>query len=304
MSKVTVLMSTYNGEKYLKEQMDSILDQDFSGDIKLLIRDDGSQDATKKIISAYKCDKNRSIELIDGENIGPQKSFLELIHASEESDYYFFSDQDDIWYTDKISRAVSFLETKSKPACYCSNYDIEYINILKKRENVLSHAPSDKPLRIIFYNQIPGCVIGFNKMLMGELKKIHLDNVMMHDSMVLSFASSIGDVIYDARPTIAHRIHGNNVVGEGHRKIVFHKWIREKLHLVMEKEDYDLSEMADQFIKSGKVKEEYISDLTLLRDYKKNWTKTILLLCHPDSHGIFLDRTTLSIRFKIFFHVF
>lgn len=303
MEKTIVLMSTYNGQAFLKKQLDSIFEQDYSEKIETIIRDDGSIDNTKEIISQYPQSDKRIITLIEGTNVGPQKSFLELIRLSGEADYYFFADQDDIWYKDKISRAINSIRPYDIPACYCSNYDIYNCDMHKIRRNVITERPNFKPLSIIFYNQIPGCVMGFNKNLMDALKKIKIDNVMMHDSMVLSFCACIGKIVYDKRPTIAHRIHGDNVVGEGHKKIIPHKWIVEKTKLVLKKDDYDLTVMADQFIKTNLVKY-YLSDLILLRDYKKKWSNTFNLLRHPDSHYIFMDRTTLSIRCKILMHVF
>ena len=124
MSDVIVLMSTYNGEKYIAEQIDSIYNQDFDGSIQILIRDDGSKDHTKEIIKQYENTPRRNIQLIEENNVGPQRSFLKLIQAADEAKFYFFSDQDDFWYADKIRRAVRQIGNKEEPVCYCSNYDI------------------------------------------------------------------------------------------------------------------------------------------------------------------------------------
>ncbi|MBE6004400.1 MAG: glycosyltransferase family 2 protein [Lachnospiraceae bacterium] len=304
MEKVVILMSTYNGETFLAEQIDSIMKQDYEGVIVLLIRDDGSKDGTIDVARNYPQNEKRIIKIIEGKNIGPQKSFLSLIREAEKADYYFFSDQDDIWYDNKIKRAVSELSKMPEPACYCTNYDICNDDPRQKRTKIIKETPSFSPLKVIFYNQIPGCTMGFNNALMEELKNLDLDNVMMHDSMVLSYCSSIGKICYDEESGIIHRIHGNNVVGEGHKKIIPHRWIMEKIKLVINKDDYDLSEMARQFIRNGKIKDCYLSDLILLKDYKKSWRNTIKLLRHKDSHDKFMDRTTLSIRFKILLHVF
>ena len=97
--KITVLMSTYNGEKYIREQIDSILQQSMPADI--MIRDDGSSDGTVDIIEEY-ISKGTPVELIKGENVGVIASFFELIKAAPEEDYYAFSDQDDYWYPEKV----------------------------------------------------------------------------------------------------------------------------------------------------------------------------------------------------------
>src|SRR5690606_22970708 len=114
MNSVLVLMSTYNGEANLIEQLDSIRKQD-DVLISLLVRDDGSVDNTKSIINDYKRSySDFDVELICGENVGFARSFTSLVsHAHEIAqkglifDYYAFADQDDVWLSSKLSRAVS-----------------------------------------------------------------------------------------------------------------------------------------------------------------------------------------------------
>ena len=101
-------MSSYNGEKYIKEQIDSILAQE-EVEIYLLIRDDGSRDATLDILEKY--EKLDNVRLIKGENLGVKKSFLSLIAmAPDYFDYYALSDQDDYWLTDKMISAINHIE--------------------------------------------------------------------------------------------------------------------------------------------------------------------------------------------------
>ena len=302
---VTVLMSTYNGEDYVEEQVRSILDQSFTGMITILVRDDGSSDGTIETIEKIETGLNRKIILQKAANVGPQRSFLQLMKEAVSADYYFFSDQDDIWSIHKIETAVLKMETCSEePCCYCSNYDLLFSETGTVKRNVLQQKPVFRPLRTLFYNQIPGCTMGFNELLMELIRKVSLTDVMMHDSMVLSLCAAAGIVLYDENAQILHRIHNSNVVGEGHKKIVPHRWIVEKAKLLFKKEPYDVSEMADQFLKTGAVREQYVADLELLRDFKKNCKNTIRMLRHPDSRGKRFDRTTMSIRCKILFHIF
>lgn len=303
---VIVLMSTYNGQQYLAEQLESIMQQTYKGNITVLIRDDGSSDGTAAIVSAYPKQENRNIQFVEGSNVGPQRSFLELIRLAPKADFYFFADQDDVWDSDKMEIAANAMAGQDKPACYCSNFRHAYTDLTVYEEKALQEAPVFTPLQVIFYNQIPGCVMGFNWALMELLQKLQLDNVMMHDSMALSLAAACGKVIYDPVPRISHRIHGSNVVGHGHKKIVPHKWIAEKLKLLLKKEDYDLSRMAEQFlaVAEDKIHPEFLNDLILLRDFKKSRKATRTLLRHPDTQGSLTDRTVLSIRCKIFFRLF
>ena len=101
--KVAVVLSTYNGEKYVKEQLDSILKQTYKN-VEIIVRDDGSKDSTVEIIKEYQ-EKHKNIKLVVGENLGFIKSFFELLKIAE-ADYYSYADQDDIWVKNKIELAV------------------------------------------------------------------------------------------------------------------------------------------------------------------------------------------------------
>lgn len=301
-----VLMSTYNGRKYLTEQLACIKEQTWPGMITVILRDDGSKDDTVDIAKAYPQTDKRKLQVIQAPNVGPQRSFLELIRMAPAADYYFFADQDDVWDTEKIAVAVEAMQGQNGPVCWCSNFRHSHMDLSVYEEKALEKAPVFTPLQIIFYNRIPGCVMGFNRELMALLQAMELDNVMMHDSMALSLAAACGQVLYDPQPRITHRIHQSNVVGHGHKKIVLHKWIPEKLKLLMIKENYDLSQMAEQFLKvaGAQIHPEYKDDILLLRDFKKSRALTNALLRHRDTQGSLKDRTVLSIRSKIFFRLF
>ena len=104
--RVLVLMSTYNGEKYLDKQLESILNQNVKN-VDILIRDDGSKDNTIKIINKWLVEFPKRIKLETKENIGVVKSFFELVKAAPiDYDYYFFSDQDDYWSEKKLEKAI------------------------------------------------------------------------------------------------------------------------------------------------------------------------------------------------------
>lgn len=118
-----VLMATYNGEKYIKEQLDSIfLQKLLPGDkLTLFVRDDGSKDATLDIINVYS--KNNDIIILEDaeKKIGPARSFWRLLKAAQDYDYYFFSDQDDIWDEDKVQNALTEASYYNGPFLYTSS---------------------------------------------------------------------------------------------------------------------------------------------------------------------------------------
>ena len=212
---VAVLMSTYNGEKYLREQIDSILNQS-EVDIQLVIRDDGSADGTKKILQEYR--KNKNITIKYGKNLGVGVSFMKLLCANIEADYYAFADQDDIWMEDKLICAVRMLETQEEPALYGSNQMIANENGEPVGIRYKQKPPCDF-VNSIMSCRISGCTMVMNRKLRVEMsKKINFPSrkylqIRIHDSWTLAFANAFGVFIYDEIPHILYRQHGDNVVG-------------------------------------------------------------------------------------------
>ena len=304
---VIVLMAVYNGEKYVKQQLESIYNQTYGGRITVCVRDDGSADGTSEKILGVKRPKGRALVLRKGKNLGPAGSFLRLIQTAGEADWYFYSDQDDVWAPDKVEQAVKQMRRAGEtPILYGCNYSLCDENLTPVKRCGIESKPQLTPLKMLFYNKIPGCCMGMNRALMDRLKEMKLTSVMMHDSMTLCYALYAGGVVYDKEPKVFHRIHADNVVGLGHRKIVPLPWLKEKLLLLRRKEDYDISKMASEFLRvtEDARKLPYYNDIVLLKNYKKNLRNTLQLLNHKDTKDAPLDRTTMSIRSKIFFRLF
>ena len=112
MKTVQILLSSYNGDKYINRQIDSILCQK-DVEVHLLIRDDGSTDQTRQIIKKYEKKYPFNIKVVLGENIGWKKSFFTLLKLAGDYDYYAFADQDDYWYEDKEISAIDVMESDS-----------------------------------------------------------------------------------------------------------------------------------------------------------------------------------------------
>ena len=123
--KAVILLSSYNGEKYIRQQIESILTQTYSNFI-LYIRDDGSTDSTVSIIEELAKTDPRIKFIKDDRNLGYPSCFYYLTDTAPEADYYFFSDQDDVWLEDKIQSAIAVLENydKATPVSYYSGYTI------------------------------------------------------------------------------------------------------------------------------------------------------------------------------------
>ncbi|MDD3138278.1 MAG: glycosyltransferase family 2 protein [Lachnospiraceae bacterium] len=210
MDSITVLMSTYNGESYLREQIDSILGQR-DVELYLVIRDDGSNDTTLEILQSYVHLSN--VRIIEGNNVGAAKSFFELIKIAMNSDYYAFADQDDVWDADKLSVAINMIKNYSQiPCIYSSNTRLVDKNLrMVKVEN-------DNPLITLesafIKNYCTGCTSVFNRSLMNEFKIYQPEYVVMHDWWINILALSLGgESIYDFNAHINYRQHGKNVSG-------------------------------------------------------------------------------------------
>ena len=215
MKKALILLSTYNGEKYLNEQLDSLLNQQ-NISTTILIRDDGSTDETLNIINKYKNDYNHKIFFIAEKNIGWKKSFFQLLEIADKEydnfDYYAFSDQDDIWETNKLYQGIKLLANNNDtPTLYCSNlYYYKNNNNLGK---IIKHPPIITPKSALVRNYATGCTIVFNKLFLKLLNKQLPQIDIAHDYWCYLVANTCGRVIYDMNSYILYRQHDNNQIG-------------------------------------------------------------------------------------------
>lgn len=214
MKKVQVLLSAYNGEKYLAEQIESILQQDYR-EVSLLIRDDGSTDHTLDIIRAYS-EQYENIAYYAGENLGVQKSFFHLMqHADETADYYAFSDQDDVWLPEKIRRAVELLDKQdqSRPLLYSSKTTLVDAELKEIPMKIRASKIVPDFGNALVENVCTGCTEVFNKRLLNLITQNTPECTIMHDWWLYLSASALGKVVYDSDSYILYRQHGGNQVG-------------------------------------------------------------------------------------------
>lgn len=229
MEKVAVLLSTYNGEKYIREQLESILEQTYPN-IEIYVRDDGSTDGTVSVLEEYEMEDR--IHLERGGNVGFIKSFEWLIANSGKADYYAFSDQDDVWFSDKIDRAVQKLQDEPKdiPILYFSNFDYYDGNM-----NYLSTRDFGKP-NISFLNSLVDCLpLGFNT-IFNYKAKVMVTNEMPeqssgHDWWMYMVCTGLGKIVYDRHSTVKYRRTGSNVSDGGQSFWKFQIWRFKKFFL-------------------------------------------------------------------------
>lgn len=220
--EVIILMSTYNGEKYITEQIESLLNQTYKN-IKIFIRDDGSKDRTIDIIKKFQ-QKYENIFLIQGENVGFINSFFELLKNSDKADYYAYCDQDDVWMEDKIERAVNFLEKSdiNKPVLYFSNSDYYDGDM-----NFLATAEKNKVYS--FRNSLVECVTqGMTMVINEKTRETIVKNLpktcLYHDWWTYMICSGFGEIFYDDKSLVKYRRHNKSVTVEGKSKLQLFVW--------------------------------------------------------------------------------
>lgn len=215
--KVLVLMSTYNGEEYIAQQIESIIGQVGIERVDILIRDDGSTDSTYEILELYEKKYPNNIRIIQGDNIGYNNSFFELIRRADGYDYYSFSDQDDVWLLDKLFSACKCLESRDKEKVLlyaCPSYLVEddlkpYGTTRMKKKNFTLY-------NTIIQNICPGHNQVFNNKLLNILKKdIDVKKLYVYDSWVTNIAMLYGEICFEDQPHTYYRQHRGNQLGSG-----------------------------------------------------------------------------------------
>lgn len=212
--KLAVLMATYNGEKYLEAQIDSILNQKTDVPFDLIVRDDGSRDGTVQILETYR--EKGLLTYYTGANMGAAKSFIQMLRDYPGYDYYAYADQDDVWNPEKLHKGLQAVARENGPALYCTNAAL----VDEKLQSLGRNTHREKPT----YNLVSilclaccaqGCTSVFNKALAQVIQSHDLPDVfIMHDSLVTCLCGLIdGKIIYDHEPSMQYRMHGSNVFG-------------------------------------------------------------------------------------------
>lgn len=219
--KVAILLSSYNGEQYIRDQIDSIINQDFV-DWTLYIRDDGSIDNTQNIINEYTKLYDNIVWINEDNNLGAMNSFFRLLDIVD-SEYYMFCDQDDYWLPFKISKTLNELQNLEnehieKPALIGTN-----LIVADSELNVVStslfdyigfnHSSLAKyPYMLYVTNPFVGCTLMFNRLCKTVLIPPS-PNAIMHDWWLVLNILRTGVVYIIPETTIMYRQHANNVVG-------------------------------------------------------------------------------------------
>ena len=216
---IDILLPTYNGEKYLREQLDSILNQTYKN-IRLIISYDCSKDSTPEILEAYR-NKDSRIELyLQKENIGVVKG-IEFLLQKVKSKYYMLADQDDVWLPIKVEKSIETLKRE--------NADLVFGDLEVVDENLKTIYPSFGDFMLLnrkinkyidsykvnyLYNCVTGCTVLSKKEFIEKILPIPAESkYLIHDHWIGIMAALNGKLAYMPEKYIKYRQHGNNQVG-------------------------------------------------------------------------------------------
>lgn len=279
--RCVVLMSTYDGERFLREQLRSILDQ-LPMDGLIFIRDDGSRDATASVVRSF---VDARIRFVVGQNVGFAQSFLELMKmAPRDADMYMLADQDDVWLPGKIDRAWSVVSgSGSSPFLYYSfttlvDSSLRVIGVGRK-------LPSNgRLISALTDNQVTGCTAAMNAALLDLAIPADavLGDIHFHDWWLFAVAAAFGGVFCDERSGVLYRQHAHNQVGAGVGLVKYFKMLR-----YLKRKNW-LASMASQFHAfrvsySHRLTAAQLSELDAVCD-PVSGLRRFAMLCSPKLH--------------------
>ena len=218
--KVQILLATFNGEKFLCEQLDSIVNQQYKF-WELLIHDDGSSDNTISIVKQYQNKYPKKVKLLNDQKIfsSASENFFHLIkHRSREANLYCLCDQDDIWKKNKLKIIVERYNTKDFKEPLLIHSDLSLIDakgkLLEKSHNKLINFQKNfiTKNQSLYYNPVPGCAMTINSALADKIS--YSKYMVMHDWWILLSAMNLNsNVVYINSPLVQYRQHSGNVLG-------------------------------------------------------------------------------------------
>ncbi len=233
--RVAVLLSTFNGARYLPQQWKSLMAQTLQPEI-VFVRDDGSTDETKEILAGYAATDSK-VRIFAGKNVGPAESFLTLIREADDADYYALCDQDDVWLPEKLEAAANSLmrngRAPSDIALYCGAYFIVDRDLNRKSICRQPRRPVGLENALV-ENMATGCTVVLSN---GAKKAIEscapdIDKIMMHDWWLYLVVSALGRVVWGDKPFVEYRQHDANAVGAG---VGLQLWMRRLRYLLFDR---------------------------------------------------------------------
>ena len=213
---VTVVLATYEGARFLPEQLQSISSQSRQPD-HLVLRDDGSSDQSVQIVRNWAQANGIDLQELTGPRLGPSRSFLLALQLSKPADIFFFCDQDDVWLPQKIARALQIVPCGKGSIATLLATQLEIVD-----EQLMHIRLSQLPGHLSFASAtceslLTGCTMAFNSSFRDQLVKGLPEFAAMHDWWCYLIATGVRDmkIHFDPLPTLRYRQHGSNALGAG-----------------------------------------------------------------------------------------
>lgn len=294
---VTVLMSTYNGEKYLSQQLESILSQTYPN-IRIFVRDDNSQDNTQSILQEYASVGLLSYYTSD-QNLGAGKSFFDLVTNAPDSEYYAFADQDDVWLPNKIEVGVTKLLSYSEdvPSLYCSL--VTPVDQRLKFLNVGAKKTKSKPClcSALLEGIAAGCTYVFNRKALELFREYKIEFIDIHDWAFYRILAAVNaNIFFDLRSFILYRQHNMNTIGFQNRNIK-HWFLRiKRLCNISNLHKYSKAAHYIKIIYKNKITENNLELIETLENYRFCMRTKIKFL---KTHQLYMSRKIDTLCFYI-----
>lgn len=220
--KIAILLATYNGEKYIREQLDSIFTQTYK-DWVVYIHDDGSKDKTMDILKEYAQREPNRIVIVDGASTGGARNNFFYLMSKVDAPYYMCCDQDDIWLPEKIEKTVKSMKklefnSQDEPLLVFTELTVVdgSLNVIAEKMGEYQSLDCKNITlpKVLMQNIVTGCTMMFNKKLRDEMLRYkNVNNIIMHDWWAGIIAARYGKLYFLDEPTIMYRQHGDNSVG-------------------------------------------------------------------------------------------
>jgi len=257
MPRIIILMSTYNGDDYVEDQIRSIYEQTFQ-DFQLVIRDDGSEPVFLQKLE--KLQRTYGFRLIEGKNAGFARSFMALLEKAGDAELYAFADQDDIWLPEKLQIAINWFDRHQRediPQLFHNAYDIVDSDTLKKTGHFFFSEEGYDFRRSITENHYSGFSMVINQRLRKMMLRGRANRIVYHDWWAGMIAHAFGEAYSDPEVASLHRAHGDNVTTFSMKTRL--QWLKKSLNT-----DTDIKTRSAEFARCF-AKDMEPKDLRMLR---------------------------------------
>lgn len=220
--RVSILLAAYNGERFIRQMIDSVLAQDYKN-FQVVLSDDGSSDGTDKVLDEYaELYPNQIVRYKSGMKFGcAQKHFMHLLTVFHDAPYIMFCDQDDVWHKDKVSKTLEKMQQvengEAVPAMVHTDLRVVDGALQEINASFWKHSNLDGSRlalnQLLVQNVVTGCTMMINHSLAELACGSVPEEMLMHDWWLALLASACGRTGYLAEQTIDYRQHGNNSVG-------------------------------------------------------------------------------------------